>query len=182
MLSDKEIKKLCTEQNMIDPFVDHQIRQENGKKIISYGLSSVGYDIRICDIFKEVVGGQTIDPFSPETIQYRDLKTDSYVLHPGHFVLAVSLERFDMPKDVMAIAVNKSTLARYGLFPNITPLEPKWRGYLTIEIANLGHNPVVIHAGMAISQLLFFRVHPEVVYDSNRKYQDQGKNVTVAAL
>jgi dCTP deaminase len=143
---------------IIEPFVSHQVREENGKKIISYGLSSYGYDIRCADEFKVFTNINTamIDPKNFDENAFVDFTGEVCIIPPNSFALARSLEFFRMPNDVLGICLGKSTLARCGLVVNITPLEPAWRGHLTIEISNTTPLPAKIYANEGIAQLLFF--------------------------
>jgi len=166
---------MCEEHQMIDPFVPHQVREGN----ISYGLSSFGYDIRVADefrIFSPATGQlHLVDPknFSEDfLVDYRGPHCD---IPPNSFVLARSVERFQMPPNVMALCVGKSSLARCGIIVNVTPLEPSWTGYLTIEISNTAPLPARIYAHEGIAQLLFLEGEEPLVTYAHRagKYQDQ---------
>lgn len=175
ILADVQIRQLCREQNMIEPFLDHQVR--NGH--ISYGLSSYGYDIRVGAHFKVFSNAlqPVVDPKAFDERAFVDVETDDYVLvPPNSFVLAQSVEHFDLPRDVIGICLSKSSYARCGIHIHITPLEPGWRGILTIEIANATPLPAKVYANEGISQVIFFKgdVPPEVSYaDRSGKYQDQ---------
>jgi dCTP deaminase len=188
LLCDSQIRDLCLhgdgtpmERAMIRPF-------EEGVKragVISYGASSAGFDIRLGRRFKVFdptdiatrSGWSTIDPkLADWHCFFTDIEADSCVIPPNSFALAESLEEFEMPKDVMAIALGKSTYARCGIVPHITPLEPGWRGKLTIEVSNTTPLPARIHALEGFCQLLFFRTDkwPEKTYETKGgKYQRQ---------
>jgi len=180
-LVDWQIEGLLKTDNMITPFVNHQVTHENGKKVISYGLSSAGYDIRVdrhFKIFSPVPGsaGECVDPknFNPSLLV--DYTGDVCDVPPHSYVLCQSVETFKIPKDVVVTCVGKSTYARCGLHVNVTPLEPGWRGVLTIEISNAGPSPVRIYAMEGIAQLLFdlLKSPANVSYDKRSgKYQDQ---------
>lgn len=197
LLNDKQIKELNPRQtggshpvdidDMIRPFVPSQIRFQGERKVVSYGLSSVGYDIRLSNIFKipdRYHDWDVLDPHNPDdsAIVYDHHEMDVYTLMPGHMVLGASVEYFTMPKNVCAICLGKSTYARLGLFVNVTPAENSWRGNLTMELSNIGHLPIRVYANEGIAQLMFFEVEePETKYDSSRKYQGQ-TGVTTAKL
>ena len=151
-----------------------------GEGILSHGEGFYGYDITLGTQFSRPFYGQTLDPKKHEEQKWEEFMAlrQPFVLPPKEFVLGVSLERFVVPKDVIGVAVTKSTYARLGIFCNITPLEPGWRGYLTIEIANLGYSNVVIYPSEGIAQVMFFQgEQPEGEYAG--KYQDQ-KGITHA--
>lgn len=179
ILNDKEILRLCKEESMIFPFEETSIKELDGEKIISKGLSSFGYDISLgydFEIFSNAKCPAYIDPkeFNPN-IGY---KLNSYirVLIPGNgFALASSHEEFNIPQDVIAICLGKSTYARCGLIVNVTPLEPGWKGVLTMELSNTTNIPIAVYPYEGIAQLLFFRgERPQVTYsDRKGKYQNQ---------
>lgn len=171
---DSWIRRLALEQRMIDPFVDGQVR--NG--VISYGLSSYGYDIRIADEFKIFtnVHSAVVDPkhFNPQS--FIDYTGEVCIIPPNSFVLARTVEYFRIPRDVLTICVGKSTYARCGLIVNVTPFEPEWEGYVTLEISNTTPLPARVYANEGIAQVLFFRADTvcEVSYaDRKGKYQAQ---------
>jgi dCTP deaminase len=183
MLCDKEISEL---NGMILPFVDHQVRQDNkGNLVISYGLSSTGYDMRLGTNFRRPRFGSILDP---KHIREDDWSNEehfsAFLLEPKSFILGQSVETFNMPDDIMAICTGKSKLARIGEFPNITPLESGWKGILTIELANLGLNPIYVYPNEGIAQILFFRLsqRPMVTYaDRSGVFQNQ-VDVTLSKL
>ncbi len=171
---DHWIRKQVIEHNMIDPFVDGQKRDG----IISYGVSSYGYDIRVADEFKIFtnVYSAVVDPKDFDSKSMVDFKGDVCVIPPNSFVLARSIEYFRIPRQVMTICLGKSTYARCGIIVNVTPLEPTWEGYLTLEISNTTPLPAKIYGGEGIAQLLFFEgdEEPSVAYaDRKGKYQKQ---------
>ena len=178
--SDKWIIAQCKEYNMIVPYVTEQVKLKNGEKIISYGVSSYGYDIRVADEFKMLSPQTTswnscIDP-KYESSNFETFSTDVAILPAHSFLLCRSLEKFKIPRDVLAICVGKSTYARCGLIVNVTPLEPEWEGYLTIEISNTTPLPARIYANEGIAQLLFYKSDEpcSVSYkDKAGKYQNQ---------
>ncbi|MFA6316724.1 MAG: dCTP deaminase [Elusimicrobiota bacterium] len=172
--SDKWIRRMCREHGMIDPFVD---RQDGGGKV-SFGLSSYGYDIRVSDEFKIFTNTfvATVDPKAFDARSFVDFKGDVCVVPPNSFALARSVERFNIPRSVLAICLGKSTYARCGIIVNVTPLEPTWAGYLTIEISNTTPLPAKIYSNEGIAQLLFLESDEvcETSYaDRKGKYQDQ---------
>jgi dCTP deaminase len=179
VLCDTQIRELVP----IEPFEDNIKR--SGK--VSYGVSSYGYDVRVGTVFKVFTnvaphGDQAIvDPkkFSDDffiTIDTKKTGRDYVVIPPNSFALAETVEEFRIPRDVLAICVGKSTYARCGIIVNVTPLEPTWRGYLTLEISNTTPLPAKIYANEGIAQLLFFQSdeEPETAYEDRKgKYQDQ---------
>jgi dCTP deaminase len=181
--SDKWIKRMAQEHKMIEPFVETQIR--NG--VISYGLSSYGYDMRVADEFKvfkkpesAVIDAKQFNPDFFETV-----KTDSFVLVPPHsFVIARSVEYFRIPRNVLTICFGKSTYARSGIIVNVTPFEPEWEGYVTMGITNTGPLPAKLYANEGIAQVLFFESDEQcaVSYaDKKGKYQAQ-KDITLPKI
>jgi len=180
-LVDFEIDYLAKEKGMISPYVDHCVTQnERGEPAISYGLSSMGYDIRPDRKFKIIStavqdGARYLDPKNTTSKDYIEYEGDSIFVPPNGLVLAVSMEYFRMPDDVCAIAVAKSTYARVGLTTLCTPLEPGWEGNLVIEMANTTSMPIRLYAGEGVVQLLFDRgPRPKVTYkDRKGKYQGQ---------
>ena len=159
---------------MIDPFVDHLVRAGN----ISYGLGSFGYDIRVADEFKILIPPADrpglLDPKSFDESLMEDFQGETCDLPPHSFALACSVERFNMPSNVVGICFGKSTFARIGVVVNITPLEPRWRGILTIGISNTAPVPARLYAHEGIAQIIFFEGEeaPRTTYEG-RKYQDQ---------
>lgn len=188
ILCDWEIKTLAQEEGMISPFTDHLVREEDGKKVLSYGLSSYGYDIRLspkqCLIFGRIQAGDS-DPkdFNPQILQPSTLLEDEkgkyFLLPPYGYCLAVAEERLKLPKDVTVIALGKSTYARSGIIANITPAEAGWEGYLTLEISNATGLFNRIYVNEGIIQLLFLKGNPcDVSYqDRAGKYQNQKQEV-----
>ena len=171
---DTWIRRMCLEHKMIDPFVDRQ----DGQGKISYGLSSYGYDIRVANEYKIFtnVYGSVIDPKAFDSKAFVDFKGPHCIVPPNSFALARSVEHFDIPRNVLAICLGKSTYARCGIIVNVTPLEPTWKGYLTIEISNTTPLPAKVYSGEGIAQLLFMEGTEvcEVAYaDRKGKYQDQ---------
>jgi len=175
VLSDHEIAQLCEgTRPMLDPFVGVQ----EGRP--SYGLGSFGYDLRLGSRFLVPLGGlnAVLDPVAFPKDHFREIEAEgTFDLSPNSQVLAESVERFDMPDDVCAVCWGKSSYARCGLLVNVTPLEPGWRGILTIELANVSPLPVRLHVGQGIAQVVFFRGRrPLRTYaekEAGGGYQDQ---------
>lgn len=172
--SDKWIRKMAREKKMIEPFVENQVRSG----VISYGLSSYGYDIRVANEFKIFtnVFSVTVDPkqFDPKSMI--DFVGDVCIIPPNSFALARTVEYFRIPRDTLTICVGKSTYARCGIIVNVTPFEPEWEGYVTLEISNTTPLPAKIYANEGIAQVLFFQGDEvcEVSYaDRKGKYQNQ---------
>jgi dCTP deaminase len=171
---DHWIRRLAKEKGMIEPFVESSVRQG----VISYGVSSYGYDIRVSDEFKIFtnVNSAVVDPkhFVPES--FIDYKGKLCIIPPNSFVLSRTVEYFRIPRDVLTVCVGKSTYARCGLIVNVTPLEPEWEGYLTLEISNTTPLPARVYANEGIAQLLFLAGDGmcETSYkDKKGKYQSQ---------
>lgn len=159
---------------MIEPFEDGQVRDG----VISYGLSSYGYDIRVAPEFKVFtnVHSAIVDPKSFDDRSFVDINEDVCIIPPNSFALARTVEFFRIPRDVLVLCVGKSTYARCGLIVNVTPLEPTWEGYLTLEISNTTPLPAKIYGNEGIAQLLFFEgdEEPETAYaDRQGKYMQQ---------
>lgn len=178
LMTDNRIKTYCKDYQMISPFVDHQVKETDGKKVISYGLSSMGYDIRLSNEFKIFtnVNSVIVDPKNFDEKAFVDFEGDFCIIPPNSFALARSFEYVNMPKNVTAIILGKSTYARVGIVENFTPLESGWKGYITIEISNTTPLPAKVYAGEGIAQILFFETEEdcEVSYaDRNGKYQGQ---------
>jgi len=174
VLSDKSIRKLALEEGMISPFEDKQVR--DGK--ISYGLSSFGYDARVSEEFKIFtnVNSEIIDPKNFKATNFVTKNVPICVIPPNSFVLARTIERFKIPKDVLVICLGKSTYARCGIIVNVTPLEPGWEGYVTLEFSNTTPLPAKIYANEGVAQFIFLKGNeiPEVSYaDRNGKYMGQ---------
>ena len=157
--SDQWIRRMATEKGMIEPFVDGQVKKtEAGDRVISYGLSSYGYDLRVSNEFKVFtnVFGSVVDPKSFDDRSFVDMETDVCVVPPNSFALARSVEYFRIPRDVLTICVGKSTYARCGIIVNVTPFEPEWEGHVTLEISNTTPLPARIYANEGLAQVVFF--------------------------
>jgi dCTP deaminase len=180
--SDNWIKRLALERQMIEPFVDEQMR----RGVISYGLSSYGYDVRVGDEFKVFtnVFNTVVDPKNFDPKSFVDIKADVCVIPPNSFALASTIEYFRIPRDVLTICLGKSTYARCGIIVNVTPFEPEWEGHVTIEISNTTPLPARIYANEGIAQVLFFQSDEvcAVSYkDKKGKYQAQ-RGVTLPRI
>lgn len=172
--SDRWIKRMATEQGMIEPFMEQQVRSG----IVSYGLSSYGYDLRVASEFKIFtnVNSTIVDPKNFDERSFVDVETDVCIIPPNSFALARSVEYFRIPRNVLCLCVGKSTYARCGIIINTTPFEPGWRGYVTIELTNSTPLPAKIYANEGIGQVLFFESDEdcETSYaDKSGKYLDQ---------
>ena len=170
---DSWIKKMCKEHNMIEPFLDHQVSE--GK--ISYGLSSMGYDVRISDEYRIFtnVNNSLVDPKNFSDDNFIERKGPHCIIPPNSFVLAKTVEYFRIPKDVLCICVGKSTYARTGIICNVTPIENEFEGNIVMSF-NATPNPAKIYSHEGIAQFLFFKseTQPETTYKSkNGKYQGQ---------
>ena len=174
VLSDKTIRKLANEKDMISPFEDKQVRE--GK--ISYGLSSFGYDARVSEEFKIFtnVNSEIVDPKDFKSTNFVTKNGPTCIIPPNSFVLARTVEKFKIPKDILVICLGKSTYARCGIIVNVTPLEPGWEGYVTLEFSNTTPLPAKIYANEGVAQFIFLRGNetPETTYaDRNGKYMGQ---------
>ncbi|HKI54054.1 MAG TPA: dCTP deaminase [Anaerolineales bacterium] len=179
---DHWIRKMALEQKMIEPFVDSQVRDG----VISYGVSSYGYDIRVADEFMIFtnVHSAIVDPKHFDTKSMVEFKGDACVIPPNSFALARTVEYFRIPRKVLTICLGKSTYARCGLIVNVTPFEPEWEGYVTLEISNTTPLPAKIYANEGLAQVLFFEADEEceVSYaDKKGKYQGQ-KSIVLPKL
>lgn len=180
-------------KGMIEPFQSKQIRRIDDLPVISYGLSSFGYDIRLSPvefrIFKHIPG-TIVDPknFSPDNLESTKLYSDEsgqYFILPAHsYGLGVALEKLNLPDNIIVICLGKSTYARCGIIANVTPAEAAWRGYLTLEFSNSSSADCRIYANEGIVQLIFLEGNPcNVSYDARQgKYQDQPARVTIARI
>jgi dCTP deaminase len=182
IMSDSWIREMATTRGMIEPFVERQKREG----VISYGLSSYGYDARVGREFKIFtnVDSAIVDPKAFSEKSFVDRESDVCIVPPNSFALATTIEYFRVPRDVLVVCLGKSTYARCGIIVNVTPLEPEWEGHVTIEISNTTPLPARIYAGEGICQFLFFRGERpcEVSYaDRAGKYMRQ-RGVTLPKL
>ena len=174
---DKWIRKMALEHGMIEPFAEGTARPN----VISYGLSSYGYDMRISNKFKVFSGTGTLDPKSVSSGSFSDIVCDILELSPHSSALAQSIEYFRIPRDIITITYGKSTYARCGVIVNVTPFEPEWEGYVTISLSNTNNHPVKIYGGEGIAQVLFLGGDGECeksYADKKGKYQAQIKITT----
>ena len=173
---DHWIRRMAREEGMIDPFVDGQRREG----VISYGLSSYGYDMRVADEFKIFtnVRSAIVDPKDFSDASFVDHQGEICVIPPNSFVLARSMEYFRIPRQVLTLCVGKSTYARCGLIVNVTPFEPEWEGYVTLEISNTTPLPARVYSNEGIAQVIFLEADEacETSYaDKRGKYQRQDR-------
>ena len=174
VLSDKWIRKMSKKHNMISPFEEKQVRG----KSISYGLSSFGYDARVSDEFKIFtnVNSEIVDPKNFKPTNFVTKNVSECVIPPNSFVLARTVEKFKIPNDVLVICLGKSTYARCGIIVNVTPLEPGWEGYVTLEFSNTTPLPAKIYANEGVAQMIFLQAETvcETSYkERSGKYQGQ---------
>lgn len=185
--SDSWIRKMAREHGMIEPFVDRQVRSSDQQnKIVSYGLSSYGYDIRVSNEFKVFTNAlnAVVDPKNFDPDSFVDVQRDVCIVPPNSFALARSVEYFRIPRDILTICLGKSTYARCGIIVNVTPFEPEWEGHVTIEISNTTPLPAKIYANEGIAQVIFFKAENacEVSYaDRQGKYMKQ-TGITIARI
>ena len=178
--SDKWIKKMAIDEAMISPFEDKQIRGDK----ISYGVSSYGYDARVSSEFKIFtnVNSEIVDPKNFKPTNFITKNGSECIIPPNSFVLARTVEYFKIPENVMVICLGKSTYARCGIIVNVTPLEPGWEGFVTLEFSNTTPLPAKIYANEGVAQFIFLKGNekPEVTYaDRNGKYMGQGPEPTL---
>ena len=172
--ADRWIRKMALEHGMIEPFEDRQVREG----VVSYGLSSYGYDIRVADEFKIFtnINNTLIDPKNFDPLSFVDVKSDTCIVPPNSFALARTIEYFRIPRDVLTVCLGKSTYARCGIIVNVTPFEPEWEGFVTLEISNSTPLPAKIYSNEGLCQILFFQGDEpcETSYkDKAGKYQKQ---------
>jgi dCTP deaminase len=174
IMSDRWITKMAKEHGMIEPYEGRQVR----KGVISSGVSSYGYDMRVAReyrIFTNVMSS-IVDPKQFDPKSFVEIETDVCIVPPNSFALARSVEYFRIPRNILTVTVGKSTYARCGIITNVTPFEPEWEGYVTLEISNTTPLPAKIYSNEGIAQVLFFKGEedPEVSYkDKGGKYQKQ---------
>ena len=176
--SDKWIRKMALEHDMIHPYESGQVRYHGDEKIVSYGTSSYGYDIRCSNEFKIFtnVNNSIVDPKNFDPKCFVEHVGDTCIIPPNSFVLARTVEYFKIPRSVLTICLGKSTYARCGIIVNVTPFEPEWEGYVTLEFSNTTPLPAVIYANEGCAQVLFLEYDEvcEVSYkDRGGKYQGQ---------
>jgi dCTP deaminase len=175
--NDKWIRRMAA-QGMIEPFEPGQVREVNGQRIVSYGTSSYGYDIRCADEFKIFtnINSTIVDPKAFDPNSFVDVRNDVCIIPPNSFALARTVEYFRIPRDVLTICLGKSTYARCGIIVNVTPLEPEWEGHVTLEFSNTTPLPAKIYAREGCAQVLFLgsdEVCETSYKDRGGKYQGQ---------
>ncbi|MCL2656415.1 MAG: dCTP deaminase [Betaproteobacteria bacterium] len=170
--SDKWIRRMAAEQAMIEPFAPELVRSVNGHRIVSYGTSSYGYDVRVANEFKVFtnINSTIVDPKAFDDKTFVDFTGDYCIIPPNSFALARTVEYFRIPRKVLTVCLGKSTYARCGIIVNVTPLEPEWEGHVTLEFSNTTPLPAKIYANEGVAQMLFFE-SDEVCETS---YKDRG--------
>lgn len=181
--SDHWIRKMALEKGMIEPFEPNQVRESHGHKIVSFGTSSYGYDVRCASEFKIFtnINSAIVDPKNFDANSFVDVQSDVCMIPPNSFALARTVEYFRIPRNVLTICLGKSTYARCGIIVNVTPLEPEWEGHVTLEFSNTTNLPAKIYAHEGVAQMIFFESDEScaVSYkDRGGKYQGQ-KGVTL---
>ncbi|MDB5973003.1 MAG: Deoxycytidine triphosphate deaminase [Hydrocarboniphaga sp.] len=176
--SDRWIKRMARDHGMIEPFESGQVRSNEGGKIVSYGVSSYGYDVRCADEFKIFtnINSTIVDPKNFDEKTFVDVKGPVCIIPPNSFALARTVEYFRIPRSVLTICLGKSTYARCGIIVNVTPLEPEWEGHVTLEFSNTTPLPAKIYANEGVAQMLFLESDEicETSYkDRGGKYQGQ---------
>ncbi len=181
--SDHWIRSMAENEGMIEPFEYKQVKESNGQRIVSYGTSSYGYDVRCSREFKIFtnINSAIVDPKDFDDNSFVDVESDVCIIPPNSFALARTVEYFRIPRKVLTICLGKSTYARCGIIVNVTPLEPEWEGHVTLEFSNTTPLPAKIYANEGVAQMLFFESDEEcdISYkDKNGKYQGQTGVVT----
>jgi len=184
--NDRWIKEMALQSGMISPFEESQVREMDGRKVVSFGLSSYGYDLRVDYEFKVFTNiyNSIVDPKNFQENAFVDIRGEVCVIPPNSFALAKSVEYFRIPRDVLTLCIGKSTYARCGIIVNVTPFEPEWEGYVTLEISNTTPLPAKIYAGEGLAQVLFFKASQSCLIsyaDRKGKYMCQ-KEITVPLL
>ena len=184
--SDKWIRRMAASHRMIEPFEPGQVKEVNGKRIVSYGTSSYGYDIRCSSEFKVFtnINATIVDPKVFDEKSFVDVRGDECIIPPNSFALARTVEYFRIPRNVLTICLGKSTYARCGIIVNVTPLEPEWEGHVTLEFSNTTPLPARIYANEGVAQVIFIESDEvcETSYrDRGGKYQGQ-KGVTLPRI
>jgi dCTP deaminase len=176
--SDRWIRRMVADHKMIEPFEPDQVRHVEGHRVISYGTSSYGYDVRCAREFKIFtnINSAIVDPKEFDESSFVDMTADVCIIPPNSFALARTVEYFRIPRQVLTICVGKSTYARCGIIVNVTPLEPEWEGHVTLEFSNTTTLPAKIYANEGIAQMIFFEsdeVCATSYADRGGKYQGQ---------
>jgi len=177
--SDHWIRRMAEQHELISPFERNQVKtNHNNERVISYGTSSYGYDVRCADEFKifHNVNSAVVDPKNFDSKSFMDVKADVCIIPPNSFCLARTVEYLKIPRNILTICLGKSTYARCGIIVNVTPLEPEWEGHVTLEFSNTTTLPAKIYAGEGVAQFLFFESDEvcDISYkDRAGKYQGQ---------
>ncbi len=176
--ADKWIRRMAEQQGMIEPFEAGQVRESENGRVISYGTSSYGYDVRCSNEFKIFtnINSAIVDPKNFAENSFVDVTADVCIIPPNSFALARTVEYFRIPRDVLTVCLGKSTYARCGIIVNVTPLEPEWEGHVTLEFSNTTPLPAKIYANEGVAQMLFFtgdEVCETSYRDRGGKYQGQ---------
>ncbi len=176
--SDKWITEMAQNHQMISPFSPEQVRTANEQKIISYGTSSYGYDVRCAPEFKIFtnINNSIVDPKNFSADSFVELNSEVCIIPPNSFALARTIEYFKIPRSTLVICLGKSTYARCGIIVNVTPLEPEWEGHVTLEFSNTTPLPAKIYANEGVAQMLFFKANEDCktsYKDRDGKYQGQ---------
>ncbi|HEX7381559.1 MAG TPA: dCTP deaminase [Nevskiaceae bacterium] len=176
--SDRWIERMAREQGMIEPFEATQVRRRGERRIVSYGVSSYGYDVRCAEQFKIFtnINSTIVDPKAFDARSFVDFTGECCVIPPNSFALASTVERFRIPRNVLVVCLGKSTYARCGIIVNVTPLEPEWEGHVTLEFSNTTPLPAKIYANEGVAQMLFFESDEACrtsYRDRGGKYQGQ---------
>lgn len=176
--SDNWIRRMAASHNMIEPFEHDQVRRDGERKLISWGTSSYGYDVRCADEFKIFtnINSSIVDPKKFDAGSFVDVQGAECIIPPNSFALARTVEYFRIPRNVLVVCLGKSTYARCGIIVNVTPLEPEWEGHVTLEFSNTTPLPARIYANEGVAQMLFFESDEvcETSYaDRGGKYQGQ---------
>jgi dCTP deaminase len=172
--SDKWIRRMAEQHKMIEPFEPNQVKQANGQRVVSYGTSSYGYDIRCSNEFKIFtnINSTIVDPKHFDERSFVDFRGEVCIIPPNSFALARTVEYFRIPRNVLTICLGKSTYARCGIIVNVTPFEPEWEGYVTLEFSNTTPLPARVYANEGVAQVIFFEAAPEDVCQTS--YKDRG--------
>ncbi len=176
--SDKWIQRMAEDHAMIAPFETKQVREKNKQRVISYGTSSYGYDVRCSNEFKIFtnINSAIVDPKDFDDNSFVDVVSDVCIIPPNSFALARTIEYFKIPRNILTVCLGKSTYARCGIIVNVTPLEPEWEGQVTLEFSNTSPLPAKIYANEGVAQMLFFESDEtcSISYkDRSGKYQGQ---------
>ncbi|MBA4696485.1 MAG: dCTP deaminase [Legionella sp.] len=176
--SDRWIKKMAQEAGMISPFQDEQVSHTHDKRVISYGVSSYGYDVRCANEFKIFtnINSAVVDPKAFDEKSFVNVEAEQCIIPPNSFALARTIEYFRIPRNILTICLGKSTYARCGIIVNVTPLEPEWEGHITLEFSNTTPLPAKIYANEGVAQIIFLEADDvcAISYrDRQGKYQGQ---------